>query len=821
MEALRTQDLTFTYPNMSSPAVSRVSFSVRQGEFFLLFGRSGCGKTTLLRLLKPELAPVGEKTGSVFFCGKDLSALPQGESSAGVGFVGQCPEEQIVTDKVWHELAFGLENLGADTPTIRRRVAETASFFGIQNWFHKKTAELSGGQKQLLNLAAVTAMRPQVVILDEPTAQLDPIAASEFLSMLSKLNRELGITVILTEHRLEEAIGLADTLAFMEDGAIEHIGNAKDTAEYLRKNRPGMFAATPAASRVWASVRTQLPCPVTVREGRDFLREYLKGRSLCPISEDAPAKDEDVLLTAKELWFRYEKDGADILRGASLQARAGEHLCILGGNGSGKTTLLRVLAGCASPYRGSVKGEDVFLLPQDPKLLFIKNTVREELADALRGQKTDGNQKREKIAAVAADCGLEGLWDRHPYDLSGGEQQRAALAKLLLHEPRVLLLDEPTKGLDAQSKRELALLLRRLLDKGCAVVTVSHDLEFCAEYADRCAMFFDGVLLGEAAPRAFFGENSFYTTAACRIAKDLIPGAVLTRDVIEAIGGEPGDGGADGAKNEPPAAGTPVDAASIPGGTAPPPDASPSHDVKVKKSAGQKKRRTKKSVITAVILCLMIPATLLAAVFFLPEKYYYITAIAVLIEATLPFFVLFEGRRPRAREVVTLASLCAIGVAGRAALVMLPQFKPVLALTVIVGAAFGGEAGFLVGAVTMLVSNMLFSQGPWTPWQMFAMGLIGFLAGLVCRGKLRQSRLFLCLFGAFCAVIVYGGLMNPSTALLWGGAQLTWGTVMSYYATGFPLDLVHAAATVLFLWFGAPPMLEKLGRMKTKYGVFA
>ena len=822
MEAIGTRSLSFTYPNMTSPAVSDVSFSVRQGEFFLLLGRSGCGKTTLLRLLKPELSPVGERSGSILYHGSET--IPHRESSAGIGFVGQFPDEQIVTDKVWHELAFAPESLGMDTPQIRRRVAETAAFFGIQNWFHKKTDELSGGQKQLLNLAAVTAARPRIVILDEPTAQLDPIAATEFLTMLSRLNRELGITVILTEHRSEEAIPLADRVAYMENGAFLKVGSAAEISAYLKENRPAMFAAMPAAARVWSAVESELPCPFSVREGRGFLTEYTKNHPAGTVPPH-PKKTASgrVLLEAKELWFRYEKNGADILRGASVSVREGEHFCICGGNGSGKTTLLRVLAGCEKPYRGKISGGGICLLPQDPKILFIKNTLREELFDALRDKKLSDGEQRTRFETVVNDCGLWGLEERHPYDLSGGEQQRAALAKLLLREPKVLLLDEPTKGLDAQSKAALAAILTSLCAEGRAVVTVSHDIEFCAEYAHRCAMFFDGVLLGESAPREFFGENSFYTTAACRMAKDLIPGAVLTGDIIESLGGrepeipdpprqgpeapdDPSPPGTTEKKTAPPERGN--------GGAPPAPD-----NTKAKEAV--RNRHSVKSVITATILCLMIPATLILSLLFLPEKYYYITAIVVLAEAILPFFVLFEGRRPRAREVVTLAALCAIGVASRAAFIMLPQFKPVLALTIIVGAAFGGEAGFLTGAVTMLVSNMIFSQGPWTPWQMFAMGLAGFLAGLVCRKGIRRSRPFLCAFGAVCAVVVYGGLMNPSTALLWGGEAITWDAVMSYYATGLPMDLVHAAATVLFLWFGAPPMLEKLGRMKTKYGVFA
>lgn len=420
---LKIQNLTFSYPEQRRHALEGVTLAVQPGEFLVLCGPSGCGKSTLLRQMKTVLAPHGQCTGKVRFEGAPLDGMNPRRQSQAIGFVQQSPENQLVIDKVWHELAFGLESLGYDTPTIRRRVAEMASFFGIQTWFYNNVAELSGGQKQLLNLASIMAMQPRLLILDEPTSQLDPIAASDFLAAIGKINRELGTTVVLTEHRLEEAFPLASRVAVMDKGRLLYTGTPDKVGEALR-----------------GAVSTHGP---------------------------------------------------------------------------------------------------VGVLPQNPQ----------------------------------------------------------------------------------------------------------------------------------------------------------------------------------------------------------------------------------------------------------------------------------------ARELVIIAVLCAIGVAGRAAFFMLPQFKPVMALTIIAGVAFGGETGFLVGAMTMLVSNVLYAQGPWTPWQMFCMGIIGFLAGVLFRkGWLRRSRESLCAFGVFAAIVIYGGIMNPASALMWPD-ELNTGVILTYYLCGFPMDCIHAAASALFLWFGAEPMLEKLDRIKVKYGL--
>ena len=773
-----------------------------------------------------------------------------------------------------------MESLGYDTPTIRRRVAEMASFFGIQTWFYKNVTELSGGQKQLLNLASIMAMQPSVLILDEPTSQLDPIAAADFLATLGKINRELGTTVVLTEHRLEDAFLLASRVAVMDRGRLLCTGSPAEVGAILRGAGHSMFLAMPTPMRIWASAPDAGGhCPVTVREGRDWLTKFADGHPLMELpSEPRRTYPNEPAITAEGLWFKYEKELPDVVKGLSLTVRRGEFLALLGGNGTGKTTSLKLLSGLQKPYRGEVRlAGSVGVLPQNPQALFVKKTVREDLFEILKGRNFSGKAQEERVAWAVRLCRLEGLLDRHPYDLSGGEQQRAALAKVLLLGPEILLMDEPTKGLDAEFKQVFAEILQSLLRQGVTLLMVSHDIEFCARYAHRCALFFDGSIVTEAPPRAFFSGNSFYTTSANRMARGLLPEAVTAEDVIQACGG-----------NLPPAPELPDSGEPLPEPEEASADYKPkplpwwrklgavltgtvsfllflsfmnvtdltqlitadgmtelanhqmilyalfilslflfatcitrrSHRKDYALQVPKAKRKlAKRTVVAAVLVLLMIPLTLYIGVFYLDNKKYYFISLLVLLECMLPFFLIFEGRKPQARELVIIAVLCAIGIAGRAALFMLPQFKPVMAVTIIAGVAFGGETGFLVGAMTMLASNVLFGQGPLTPWQMFSMGIIGFLAGILFRkGLLRRNRGALCVFGALAAILIYGGIMNPASALTWVG-ELNEKVLLTYYISGLPFDCIQAAATWLFLWFGAEPMLEKLDRVKVKYGM--
>ena len=865
MACYEIRDLTFTYPGEQTPALREVSLTVADGEFLVLCGASGSGKSTLLRQLKSVLAPHGARSGEIIFGGVPLGDVARGEQAGAIGFVLQDPENQVVTDKVWHELAFGLESLGYETPVIRRRVAEMAAFFGIQDWFYKNVSELSGGQKQLLSLASVMAMQPRVLLLDEPTSQLDPIAAADFLAVLGRINRELGTTVILSEHRLEEALSYANRAAVLEDGRLLCCAAPGEVGALLRRQGSGMFYAMPAAMRIWGATDSDGTCPVTVCEGRAWLHEYAASHKLGELPPERVRAPGAPVLTAREVWFAYEKDAPEVLRGLTMTVCRGEHYALLGANGAGKSTTLRVLAGLLKPLRGEVTvcGR-VGLLPQDPQTLFVKKTVREDLMDVCRDE--------ESLARAVALCRLDGLLDRHPYDLSGGEQQRAALAKLLLCTPNILLLDEPTKGLDAAFKRQLAQILRELQAGGVTIVTVSHDVEFCAEFADRCALFFDGGITAEGTPRAFFSGNCFYTTAADRIARELLPGAVTVRDVAAACGAPlpeddalPDDvpplpqppqeravqklplwrkilGTVSGAA----ALGLTVQALRVSdlselisenGLTRPAGKQlilyailiaaiflcalcfSRGGETRAAQPVLKKQRLSVRTRVCAGLILLLIPLTLYFGIRLLGVTNYYLISLLVLLEAMIPFFLVFEGRRPQPRELVLIAVLCALNVAGRAALFMLPEFKPVVALTILAGVAFGGETGFLVGALSMLASNVLFSQGPWTPFQMFAMGLIGFLAGVLARcGVLRRSRLSLCLFGVIASVVIYGGIMNPASALIWA-RTLDWKLLLSYYLTGLPVDLIRAAATWLFLWFAGLPVLEKFDRVKLKYGL--
>ena len=541
MAHFHIQNLTFQYPNAAHPSLEDVSLTVEKGEYVVLCGQSGSGKTTLLRHLKNVLTPYGKRSGSICFDGTPMEQVSQHDQAAKIGFVMQNPDDQIVTDKVWHELAFGLENLGTDPKTMRLRVAEMASYFGIQDWFHREVCNLSGGQKQLLNLASIMAMQPEVLILDEPTSQLDPIAASDFLNTVRKINIELGTTVIITEHRLEDIYHSADKVVVMDQGKVIACDTPRKVGQLLWLQGHEMFAALPTPVRVFYESQGAGDCPLTVREGRSWLTAAFEHHPIAvaePAPEPAPEKPKDPALRVKEVWFRYEKASPDVLRDLSFAVPTGSLFAIVGGNGSGKSTTLKTICGICKPYRGTVevfgkplkayKPKDLFqnglaMLPQDPKSLFVKKALREDLAEMSRD--------KEAVAAVAETCEITGLLDSHPYDLSGGEQQRAALAKVLLTKPKLLLLDEPTKGLDSFFKQKFARILRKLQEEGITIVMVSHDVEFCAEYADLVSMFFDGQIITTDTPHRFFGQNSFYTTAANRMSRCVFRNAVTAADV--------------------------------------------------------------------------------------------------------------------------------------------------------------------------------------------------------------------------------------------------------------------------------------------------
>ena len=577
MNCIEVKNFSFQYPKESHAALYQVSMEVEEGSFVVLCGKSGCGKSTLLRQFKSVLASHGEKKGEILYGGQNLEDVDLRTQSAEIGYVLQNPDNQIVTDKVWHELAFGLESLGYDTPTIRLREAEMASYFGIHSWFLKNVSELSGGQKQLLNLASVMAMHPKLLILDEPTSQLDPIAASDFLETVRKINRDIGTTVILTEHRLEDVIPWADKVYVMDKGRMIADGTPNEIGEQLRTMGHDMFLSMPAPMQIYAGTNSSLRCPLTVSQGRRWLSEELETKGIKIKKErnqEETAKKKNSILgklaglkkepekeipeiRIKDVWFRYERDLPDVVKGLSLDIKKGEIFAVVGGNGTGKSTAMSLIARIRFPYRGKIylEGKEIgkysdddlyhgFLgvMPQNPQSLFVKKTVREDLYEVIDGKRERKSEaypiemkKKDAVEGIVSLTRLEGLLDRHPYDLSGGEQQRLALAKVLLLRPKILLMDEPTKGIDNHYKKELGEILRKLSEHGVTILMISHDVEFCAQYADRTGLFFQGNVVTSEESKKFFAGNNFYTTAANRMARNYFPNAVTVEDVVKAI----------------------------------------------------------------------------------------------------------------------------------------------------------------------------------------------------------------------------------------------------------------------------------------------
>lgn len=632
MKIIEVKNFSFRYANGNRNSLENVTLDVEEGTFNVLCGKSGCGKSTLLRQLKSDLAPCGSRSGRICYYGQDLEKIAHRQQSQEIGYVLQNPENQIVTDKVWHELAFGLESLGYDTPSIRLRVAEMASYFGIHQWFYKNVSELSGGQKQLLNLAAIMAMHPKLLILDEPTSQLDPIAASDFLETVRKINRDIGTTVILTEHRLQDVIPWADKVYVLDQGGLLTQGTPGEIGEFLKEKHHGMFLSMPVPMQIYAEVESDLPCPLTVREGRNWITQVMQkarhdkleqvchdreqllnesyhdemnvekhDRAFEKNNEFESTKTDDFTqnsstdinidtnevnsksnsklhktlntlrskiphmskefetpaIQVKDVWFRYEKDGRDVVQDLNLEVKQGEFYALVGGNGTGKSTTLSLISRVRAPYRGKIllNGVDIRrytdtqlyrgylgVLPQNPQSMFIRKTVREDLYSIIGGAKekkspeyTASMKKAEAIEGIVSLTRLEGLLDRHPYDLSGGEQQRLALAKVLLLQPRLLLMDEPTKGLDAEYKQELGEILKKLQEHGITIFMISHDVEFVAEYADRVGLFFQGNVVTSKPAAEFFAGNSFYTTAANRMARHYFPDAVTGKEVAACL----------------------------------------------------------------------------------------------------------------------------------------------------------------------------------------------------------------------------------------------------------------------------------------------
>ena len=979
MKIIELKKLSFRYSGEDKEVLSDIDLAIEEGGFYVICGASGSGKSTLLRQLKTSLQPVGQRSGRILYYGRDLEEVSQYTQSAKIGFVFQNPDTQIVTDKVWHELAFGLESIGMPQDMIRVRVAEMASYFGIQNWFYQSTDTLSGGQKQLLNLASVMVMHPKVLLLDEPVSQLDPIAAADFMATIHKLHAEFGITVIMAEHSLEEVAAYVDEVIFMKEGRLIAKGKMEELGNILEIHDPSMeeiltvpmqiargyeklqkkkedtafttndrIPYTVALGQKWMAQRFPLAkqeeikgFPFTKQEETEkfaFAKQEEAQRFLGAKQEEAgrftsvkqkekkslPAKNPKkqnrgkrsfdgkkipFAIQCTELCYHYPQADVDVVDHLSLFVEEGAIFALMGGNGSGKTTTLHLLGGLLKPQKGTIEffGRSLAkykekelrngilgVLPQDPTTLFVRKTVEEDLHEVLEEQnqiKTFfGETKQEIWQNVIALLGIEDLLKKHPYDLSGGEQQKAALAKVLLRQPAILLLDEPTKGLDAGSKKRLGELLVGLSQKKVTILMVSHDIEFCAKYATKTGLFFDGNIASMQDTKEFFVENHFYTTAANRMCRNYFPDVVTVQDAIrvctdtdiedcnefvlkeveqeKAVQEKNNQNKAEQdkieqekvqqnkmqqdkeeqkkdeqSKNEQEKAkqdrAEGLSAENVNGNKN---EISGKASVQNSDSDAVTERITteritteriaterensKHSVNTKQILSVVlteligIPLCIAIGFFFFGDRKYLFISMMTAVLSCIPFWTSLSRGKYSAKKVVLIAVLVAIATAGRSVFFMFPGIKPMAAVVIVTGISLGAEAGFLTGSLTMLLSNMLFGQGPWTPWQMFSMGLIGLLAGLLATaGKERmEKRSSLCLFGLISPLVIYGGIMNFASLLMMS-YTINKESIIAIYLSGIPMDLLHAVSTVVFLAVGGKPMLEKIERVKKKHGI--
>lgn len=544
MEIFQLNHVSFQYPDEEINVLNDLSFDVKLGDFVVLCGASGSGKTTLLRLLKPALAPHGKQSGTITYEGQPLIDAKEETLAKEIGFVFQDPDNQIVMDDVLQEVVFGMENLNIPPIEMRKRLAELVHFFGIQDLLNEQTSALSGGQKQLVNLLSILLLRPKVLLLDEPTSQLDPVAAKEFIQMLQRLNEEMGMTIIIVEHRLEDLFSIASKVIMLDQGEIAYKGTSKQVVQAVHELKDERFISyLPSVSRLYLEKETEVnvtEIPLQVKDSRQWLQtKGFKRNTELAKSNVEKVTDKSPVLSVDRAYFQYEKNTPFVLKNCSLDIYQGEFFALVGGNGSGKSTLLRLSMGLLKQQRGKVSYlnkplkkyklkelvEHFAYLPQHPLSFYIEDTIEREMQAIIQKHQLEDGEKRKQ--EIASRLQVDHLLQRHPNDLSGGELQRATLACLLLENPTILLIDEPTKGLDPISKQHLAELLLELQKEGLTIFMVTHDIEFAVKYVDRCAILFDGQIAAEGTPKELFKGNYFYTTTINR--------ATMVHDELEVL----------------------------------------------------------------------------------------------------------------------------------------------------------------------------------------------------------------------------------------------------------------------------------------------
>lgn len=489
MENIVCEKLNFVYPTSSRPVLVDVDLTVSPGEFCLVIGRSGAGKSTLLKLMKKEIAPHGTLTGNI-------------KINGSVGYVAQNVEENIVTDKVRSELSFGLTNMGMERHAIELLVAETASYFNLSDKLDNDISTLSGGEKQLLNLASVMITKPDILVLDEPTCQLDPVSAQRFVAVVKRLNRDFGTAVVISEHLTEELLPYADSLLILEDGKVLIKEKPQNAVEILKRNNNSLLGEIPLFMRLFDGANTVSQC-----------REVLKNKKLPPLQTEAEELKTDMRI--KNVSFAYVKNH-DVLKSLDLKIYKGKINVILGANSSGKSTALKVAAGVLKPHHGKVKTDrKVSMLCQNPFDLFTKERCGDEV----------------EFGKITSFLQIDDIKEQHPYDISGGQAQRLALAKVLEKNADIILLDEPTKALDYELKVRLIDVLYKLCDEGKTVVIATHDIDFAGEYGDYISFLSNGEIVATMPRREFFTSLNFYTTCMAKITNGIATGYVGEKDL--------------------------------------------------------------------------------------------------------------------------------------------------------------------------------------------------------------------------------------------------------------------------------------------------